>query len=315
MKHLGLFEGIGGFSLAARWMGWETVAWVEIDKFCQQVLKKNFPEAKGYGDIKEFDGTKYAGHIDILTGGFPCQPFSTAGNRKGTEDDRYLWPEMLRVISEVQPRWVVGENVSGFATMDIDTQVHEVEDQESSFVWFKKVAQEVVDGLNSIGYDVPRTNKGEPIFFSFPACGVDAPHQRDRIWIIAYPKSDNDRRAEREFYQTNGRQVDELLSSLTSSSPRLCKDRLTANSSGHLLQRRPLRYEPAEGAQSLYEQPSGRDQFHGQNWQVFPTQSPVCRGDDGIPNRVDRIKSLGNAIVPQVAYEIFKAIEGCRKVP
>lgn len=113
MRHIGLFEGIGGFSLAAKWMGWETVAWCEWSPFCQQVLKYHFPDAEGFGDITKTDFLKYANKIDILTGGFPCQPYSLAGKRKGTEDERHLWPEMLRAIREIQPKWVVGENVSG----------------------------------------------------------------------------------------------------------------------------------------------------------------------------------------------------------
>lgn len=111
MRHLDLFAGIGGFSLAARWMGWETVAMVEINPFCQRVLKHHFPEAELHGDIKEYNGVR--GSVDIITGGFPCQPYSSAGKRKGTDDPRHLWPEMLRVIREVSPSWVVGENVRG----------------------------------------------------------------------------------------------------------------------------------------------------------------------------------------------------------
>lgn len=113
MKQLGLFEGIGGFSLAARWMGWETVAWCEWNEFGQKVLRHHFPEAEGHGDITKTDFTKYANKIDIVTGGFPCQPYSSAGLRKGKDDDRHLWPEMLRAIREIQPGYVVGENVSG----------------------------------------------------------------------------------------------------------------------------------------------------------------------------------------------------------
>jgi DNA (cytosine-5)-methyltransferase 1 len=101
--HLGLFEGIGGFSLAAHWMGWKTLAWCEWNEFGQKVLTHHFPEAEGFGDITKSDFTKYANRIDILTGGFPCQPYSVAGKRKGKEDERHLWPEMLRVIGEVQP--------------------------------------------------------------------------------------------------------------------------------------------------------------------------------------------------------------------
>lgn len=120
MRHLDLFSGIGGFALAARWMGWETVQFVELDKFCQRVLEKNFPGVPIHGDIKTFDGTRFRGAVDIVTGGFPCQPFSTAGKRKGKADDRYLWPEMLRVIGEARPTFVVGENVAGIISMGLD---------------------------------------------------------------------------------------------------------------------------------------------------------------------------------------------------
>lgn len=114
MKVLDLFAGIGGFSLAAHWMGWETVAFVECDKFCQKVLRKNFgQDIEIHDDITTFSGKPFRGRVDIVTGGFPCQPYSSAGARKGTEDERHLWPEMLRVIIEVQPRFIVGENVLG----------------------------------------------------------------------------------------------------------------------------------------------------------------------------------------------------------
>ena len=103
MKQLELFAGIGGFGLAGHWAGIETVAQVEIDDFCQKILQKNFPNAAKYRDIKEFDGSKYRGTIDIVSGGFPCQPYSTAGKRLGKDDERHLWPEMLRVIREIAP--------------------------------------------------------------------------------------------------------------------------------------------------------------------------------------------------------------------
>ncbi len=169
MTHLGLFEGIGGFSLAARWMGWETVAWCEWDEFCQQVLIKNFPEIKGrHGDITKTDFTQYAGRIDVLTGGFPCQPFSTAGKRKGTEDPRHLWPEMLRVIREIQPSIVVGENVYGLLNW-------------SGGLVFEQVQ---ID-LENEGYSVTP--------FILPASGVNAPHKRDRVWFIAHSGSNGHR--------------------------------------------------------------------------------------------------------------------------
>src|SRR5690606_26122536 len=162
-------------------MGWETVQFVELDKFCQQVLKKHWPNVPIHDDIKTFDGTKYRGAIDIVTGGFPCQPFSTAGKRKGPKDDRYLWPDMLRVIREVQPSYVVGENVYGLVNW-------------SGGLVFEQVCAD----LENEGYQV------QPVIL--PACGVNAPHRRDRVWFIAYSASNNDRRAERELCKENGRQ-------------------------------------------------------------------------------------------------------------
>lgn len=160
MRVLDLFAGIGGFSLAAHRMGWETIAFVEWDDFCQKVLKKNFPNVPVYGDIKEFDGTQYNGTVDLVCGGFPCQPFSTAGRRKGKNDDRYLWKEMRRVIREVQPAWVVGENVAGIISMDDG-----------------RVLEEILSDLEGEGYAV------QPVII--PAAALGAPHRRDRIWIIA----------------------------------------------------------------------------------------------------------------------------------
>lgn len=166
MRHGSLFTGIGGFDLAAEWMGWENVFQVEIDDFCQKVLTKNFPNVERYKDIKEFDGTKYRGAVDIISGGFPCQPFSQAGKRKGTADNRYLWPEMLRIIGEVQPGWVVGENVRGLTNWNGGL-----------------VFDQVQADLEAEGYEV--------LPFLLPACAVNAPHRRDRIWFVAY--SDNGR--------------------------------------------------------------------------------------------------------------------------
>ena len=160
MRHIGLFAGIGGFELAARWMGWNTIAWSEWDPFCQKVLSYHFPEAKGYGDTKQADFTQYRGQCDILTGGFPCQPYSVAGKRLGKEDERHLWPEMLRAIREIQPRWIVGENVRGLLSWNDGV-----------------VFEEVCSDLESEGYEVQA--------FIIPAAGVGAPHRRERVWIIA----------------------------------------------------------------------------------------------------------------------------------
>ena len=160
MKHLGLFAGIGGFELAAKWMGWETLAWCEWNEFGQKVLRYYFPEAEGFGDITKSDFTKYANKIDILTGGFPCQPFSTAGNQLGTNDIRYLWPEMFAIVRIVRPRWIVPENVRGIISWN-------------NGLVFDKVQSD----LESEGYKV--------IPLLLPACGVGAPHQRFRVWFVA----------------------------------------------------------------------------------------------------------------------------------
>jgi DNA-cytosine methyltransferase len=154
--HVDLFSGIGGFSLGLERAGFKTVVFCEQDKFCHKVLNKNFPGVPIEPDIKTFDGTKYAGAF-ILTGGFPCQPFSCAGKRKGAEDDRALWPEMFRVIQEVRPRWIIGENVAGFIGMGLDSCISDLERE---------------------GYAVQA--------FIIPACAVNAPHRRDRVWIVGH---------------------------------------------------------------------------------------------------------------------------------
>jgi DNA (cytosine-5)-methyltransferase 1 len=172
MKHGSLFSGIGGFDLAAEWMGWENVFHCEWNEFGQRVLHHYWPQAIQYNDITKTDFTIHRGAIDILTGGFPCQPYSAAGKRLGKEDERHLWPEMLRAIREIQPRWVVGENVRGLTNWNGGL-----------------VFDEVQSDLEALGYEV--------LPFLLPACAKDAPHRRDRIWFVAY----------REVNPTNGKPV------------------------------------------------------------------------------------------------------------
>lgn len=163
MTHASLFSGVGGFDLAAEWAGWTNMFNCEIDPFCRRVLAYHFPNAVQYEDIRTTDFTVWRCRIDVLTGGFPCQPFSVAGKRKGTDDDRYLWPEMLRAIREIRPRWVVGENVRGFVN------------------WSEgMVLDTVFADLEALGYEV------QP--FILPACAVGAPHRRDRVWIVAHAR-------------------------------------------------------------------------------------------------------------------------------
>jgi len=161
MKHGSLFSGIGGFDLAADWMGWENIFHCEIAEFPRKILNHYWPNAECHEDIKKTDFTKYRGTVDIISGGFPCQPYSAAGKRLGKEDDRHLWPEMLRVIREVKPQWVVGENVRGLLNWNGGMVFHEV-----------------CADLENIGYEVQA--------FIIPASGINAPHQRERLWIVAH---------------------------------------------------------------------------------------------------------------------------------
>jgi DNA (cytosine-5)-methyltransferase 1 len=278
MNHASLFSGIGGFDLAAEWMGWTNVFNCEWEEFPRQVLKHHFPNAKQYGDIKELRATAYAGRIDILTGGFPCQPYSTAGKRKGKDDERHLWPEMLRVIRQCAPRYVVGENVRGLISWNGGL-----------------VFEEVCVDLEALGYAV------QP--FVLPACAVGAPHRRDRVWFVAY--ADNGQRK---------RQDQKLRTGWDASTSR--RSRSLANSDGvrleHGAEPRGIAKGQGQVREHLTRQPTPT------SWTRFPTVPPICGGDDGLPKKLDgltfskwrreSIKAYGNAIVPQVALQIFKAI-------
>lgn len=164
MTHGSLFSGIGGFDLAAQWMGWENVFHCEWNDFGKRVLKYYWPNAKSYEDIKQTNFNTHRGRIDVLTGGFPCQPYSNAGSRKGKEDERHLWPEMLRAIDEIKPRWIVGENVSGITSWNEGL-----------------VFEEIQADLEVKGYEV------QPLLL--PAISIGADHIRERVWFIAYSSS------------------------------------------------------------------------------------------------------------------------------
>ena len=322
MNHLGLFEGIGGFSLAARWMGWKTVAWCEWNPFGQRVLRHHFPEAEGHGDITKTDFTKYANTIDILTGGFPCQPYSSAGKRLGKEDDRHLWPEMLRVIREVQPTWVVGENVFGIVSWSGGL-----------------VFDEVQADLEAEGYEV------QP--YVLPAVSVNAPHRRDRVWFVAYSNNNGLNRRNSEHEKHSGkRRIDAFCNTCKGIDNGNASD---TNSRGlerskevgwnSLNAEWKSKFGDASNSNSSNSEARTQREILGQQnrkeanghcnverrnqWQNFPTVSPICDGDDGLSNRLDSItfpkwrnesiKAGGNAIVPQVAYQIFKSIEDYEK--
>jgi DNA (cytosine-5)-methyltransferase 1 len=287
MRHGSLFSGIGGFDLAAEWMGWENVFHCEWNKFGQKVLHYYWPKAESFDDITKTDFRKYHGTIDILTGGFPCQPYSNAGKRQGKEDERHLWPEMLRAIREIKPKYVVGENVFGLLNWNGGL-----------------VFDEVHTDLESEGYAVQAV--------VIPAAAVNAPHGRDRVWFVATNTNGNGFNqcyGNNEINASEGRfdaqrnintgDVNGYVTN-TNGTPAQCGNR-----------------KATEGRQDK----RGRIEPLGFNmeWEKFPTQPPICGGNDGLPTELDgitfpkwrneSIKAYGNAIVPQVAYEIFKAIQ------
>ena len=453
MNHASLFSGIGGAEVAASMMGWQNLFHCEIQEFPRKVLQYWFPNSESYEDITKTDFHQWHGKVDVLTGGFPCQPFSLAGRRKGADDNRYLWPQMLRAIRQIHPTWVVGENVNGIKTMVESCQVTQMgrtDDLfEENYIYREEsrfTLDKICADLEAEGYSV------QPIVI--PACSVGAPHRRDRVWIVARristtpsnPNSSNDNRRAEEIQgksqkerlserndirkpgftsdvlghiahtqcdgyssQGHGNQrarekkskegqdrpqpgVRRHGSSKTSSYSNSHRQRRRANKqksitecsrSSNLGTRRSKRLashaycngdktlQPSERTErtgckrdvqpkerstspewtdrlsgfplpphsngcgwdegeheyaSSQKPQQGESQSIGADcpqsrWRNFPTQSPVCRGNDGIPFDVDSltisfpkwrqesIKAYGNAWVPQVAYEIFRAIE------
>lgn len=451
MNHASLFSGIGGAEVAASMMGWQNLFHCEIQEFPRKVLQYWFPNSESYEDITKTDFHQWQGKVDVLTGGFPCQPFSLAGRRKGADDNRYLWPQMLRAIRQIHPTWVVGENVAGIKTMVESCQVTKMgrtDDLfEENYIYREEsrfTLDKICADLEAEGYSV------QPIVI--PACAIGAPHRRDRVWIVARristtpsnPNSSNDNRRSEEI---QGKSQKERLSERND----IRKPGFTSDVLGHIAhtqcdghspqghgnqrarakkskkrknrpQSRSRRHgsgktstytlqhrrhevhqdhqsqfpdgarsnslggqwsssysygnggktlQPSEGtertgckrdvqpkerstspewtdrlsrlqrhdAHAISERLEGMYQSWGEeserkcvwrdfarhceegHWKHFPTQSPVCRGNDGIPFDVDSltisfpkwrqesIKAYGNAWVPQVAYEIFRAIE------
>lgn len=304
MKHGSLFSGIGGFDLAAEWMGWENMFHCEWNQFGQKVLKYYWPNAVSYDDICKTDFTIWNGRIDILTGGFPCQPYSMAGKRQGTEDARHLWPEMLRAIRECRPTWIVGENVPGLINW-------------SGGLVFEQVCAD----LEGEGYEV------QPIVL--PASGVNAPHRRDRVWFVGYRNgfngnttSNGEATIRKVFAKGSGSKESANAIGIYwpaqnhNENGRGCDGRNNTNAINTGLQRCENIGSIGSGRTKSDKQPA---RLFCTDWTEFPTQSPLRSGNDGFPSRLDgitfpkwrneSIKAGGNAIVPQVAYQIFKAIE------
>jgi DNA (cytosine-5)-methyltransferase 1 len=379
--HGSLFSGIGGSEIAAEIMGWKNMFHCEINPFGRKILDYWFPNSKSYEDITKTDFTEWREKINVLTGGFPCQPFSVAGQRKGAEDNRYLWPEMLRAIREIQPDWVVGENVAGILSMvqpGSETALGREEslfgevDRERILHRQEYVVETVCNDLEREGYSV------QPVVI--PACAVGAPHRRDRVFFIAHradagvkgmqrkwednilsgrTASDTDGKRcnnwsdnwqERPICYDQKRYSEENQLERTERKRRTCENGSVASysqcsGSGQIQQeiqseqpnghsfdsngsKRNVAYSDSE---LLQYRNSGRQEgrknekkpieppYCPEDWSRFPTQSPVCSRDDGISTRLDgiafskwrqeSIKAYGNAIVPQVMYEIFQAIQ------
>ena len=301
MKHLDLFSGIGGFAYAVDQV-WENAEHIfcDNDKFCQQVLKKHWPNSKIYDDIRVITDTRSEeqrglsggkrkeistlGEIHLITGGFPCQPFSQAGKRKGTDDDRHLWPEMLRVIRLAKPEWVIAENVRGILTI------------EGGLVF-----EQVCLDLEGEGYEV------QP--FVIPAVAINAPHRRDRVWFVAH----NNKRKSRPGNEPESRETTQQKSSTNDAD--------ASDTKGEFGNAPRLSRGKGEKNTRLRKPNENENGFTSweRNWLEVATE--LCGMDDGLSpkldfagwskarHRVERLKSLGNSIVPQVAVEIMKAIK------
>ena len=313
LKVLDLFSGIGGFSLGLeRTGGFETVAFCEIDPFCRRVLAKHWPGVPIHEDIRKVTGVQ--GTIDVICGGFPRQPWSLAGKRAGTEDDRNLWPEMWRLIAEFRPRWVIGENVPGFddaAGLGLDNMLSDLE------------------GLN---YQVAPP-------FEIPACAVDAKHKRARLWIVGNARScgqpGNDRRRtrkepengcedvadgtrvqqgrqeqrpERERVRASGQSIDVADTQSKPIRAGLCPSKQAGNGHGRFSDRCSEAISDTEHGGRQGRDPQGKGPEAALPSYRWLPEPDVGRVAHGVPNRVGRLRALGNAVVPQIPERIGRAI-------
>ena len=345
IRHGSLFSGIGAAEIAAEMLGWENVFHCEINPFGRKVLEYWFPNSDSYEDITKTDFSSYRGKIDILTGGFPCQPFSYAGKRGGQSDDRYLWHEMLRVIEEVRPTWVIGENVNGITTMVESYSVTEVGSESTLFGegnGFHRYRSEqsftierICRDLESKGYSV------QPMLI--PACSVGAPHRRDRIFIVAYNVADSDCGDDlRESGKYEGEGKEKRLSKWNEVRKFGESGDVRSESEREFICDGWRKFVSDTGCEGLEREneagsEKGREWMHirrniagcyrktalkpKERWATFPSVSPVYRRNDGIPFPLDNLtipfgkwktesmKAYGNAIVPQVMYQIFKCID------
>ena len=264
LSHLSLFSGIGGIDLAAEWVGFKSIGQCEMNEYARKVLQKNFGAIPRWRDVRDVTKESFwreckTRELTLLSGGFPCQPFSVAGKQRGEDDDRFLWPEMLRVVSELRPTWVLGENVGGFVPMALD---------------------QVLTDLESIEYEARA--------FVLPACAVDAWHRRDRCFIVAHT---NEIRCDLRGFEREGihsrnkacHEIDSGSEDVPNADSAQCK--------GRELPIRSTKEHANTGGRGRWE-----------------TEPAVGRVVDGFPGRVDRLRCLGNAVVPQQVYPILKYI-------
>lgn len=284
MRVLSLFAGVGGFDLGLERAGMRTVAFCERDEFCRRVLAKHWPSVPCFDDVRTLKGED-VGAVDVICGGYPCQPFSTAGVQLGEADDRYLWPEFARLIAEIRPAWVIGENVAGHIALGLDT---------------------VLSDLEALGYTA------RP--FVIPAVGVGAEHKRDRVWIVGHadrqlnttvrgecqgasPQGDSGR-AER--IRRNGDARREIPIRITGEDTSPTADAASIGRQG--------RGRAKHAVNCTQEGEGEADQPFNAMGRI--TESPVRRADDGLPRGLDRarLKALGNAVHPEIPYRIGRAI-------
>ena len=275
LRVLDLFSGIGGFSLGLeRTGGFQTVAFCEIEQFPRKVLKKHWPDVPCHKDVRELTGHEFEG-IDVICGGYPCQPFSTAGKRQGADDDRHLWPEVNRLLAAIRPRWGIFENVAGHVSMGLD---------------------EVLSDLEKQGYTA------QP--FIIPACAVDAPHRRDRVWVLAHTKNQGTAWRKRKPGNGEDKSFGGGVEPNGGGIDAGCKNVADTKCVGReQLEQSIISGTEIQGATSPVEYsgiPSG-----GVRWRTEPDVGRVAHG---IPRRVDRLKGLGNAVVPQIPEMIGRAI-------
>ena len=300
MNFLDLCAGIGGFSLGLEWAGMTCVGQVEIDAYCQKILKKHWPRVPKWGDIRALDPAALPA-ADLICGGYPCQPFSLAGKRGGEGDDRNIWPSIVPILAAVRPSWCLFENVTGHVSMGLDR---------------------VLSDLGGLGYTC------QPLVI--PACGVDAPHIRRRLWIIAHADRHGELQPQGGLEKERGRtcnsgQKTDMADTDGNGSPRgrICDTREMGKAdearraapiegSGEIptdLAHADLQRCEKQQSSTVPGQERRPDICAGQGWAQWPDpQRGLCPVDDGVPDRLARLKALGNAVVPRLVYEIGRAM-------